>query len=97
MAEREDLLAAIAGRIADYREGEIPAPSSEHVNTWVSQFGDAVQVPILREMNHVLERTYFSRKSAMSFLGGLFQTKDLAGDDPCAFWKTVSFLDFQQG
>lgn len=72
MAERDDLLAALASRIEDYREGDIPVPSPEHVNNWVSQFDDAVQVPILREMDHVLARTYFSRREAAAFRTALF-------------------------
>lgn len=97
MAEREDLLDAIAERIADYREGDIPVPSREHVNRWVSQFDVAVQVPILREMDHVLARTYFPRRAAADFMKGLFKTEKLVGKDPCAFWKGVKFLDIQQG
>jgi hypothetical protein len=97
MAERDDLLAAIAERIADYREGDIPAPSPEHVSNWVCQFEAPVQVPILREMNHVLARTYFSRRATADFMKGLFKSENLVGTDPCAFWKGVKFLDIQQG
>jgi hypothetical protein len=97
MTERADLLESMAATIADYREGESSTPNAEHVNRWVKQFDSAVQVPILREMNYVLKKTYFSRKRTRDFLNGLFQTKRLVGDDPCAFWKGVRFLDIQQG
>ncbi len=97
MAERDDLLASIAATTADYREGDLAAPTPQHVDRWVSQFDPAVQVPILREMDHVLKQTYFSRKGTRKFLGGLFQTDKLVGDDPCAFWRNVSFLDIQGG
>ena len=97
MTERSDLLASIAATTADYREGDLVAPAPAHVECWVSQFDAAVQLPILREMDHVLKKTYFSRKRTRSFLAGLFQTVKLVGDDPCAFWNGVKFLDIQAG
>ncbi len=56
-----------------------------------------MQLPILREMDHVLKKTYFSRSRTIVFLSGLFQTQKLVGDDPCAFWRGVEFLDIQGG
>ena len=56
---RAALLQQIATTIADYRQGEIPQPSSAHVEQWVNQFDAAVQLPILQEMDHVLKKTYF--------------------------------------
>lgn len=97
MAERDDLLASIAATTADYREGERNAPTPQHVNQWVSQFEAAVQVPILREMDHVLKRTYFSKKTVSEFLTGLIRNEGLVGDDPHVFWKSANFLDIQQG
>ncbi len=97
MAEQDDLLASIAATIADYREGDLAAPTPEHVERWINQFDAAVRLPILREMDHVLKRTYFSRARTVKFLADLFQTKKLVGDDPCAFWKGVKFLDIQGG
>ncbi len=97
MTERNDLLASIAATTTDYREGDLAAPTPEHVDRWIRQFDAAVQLPILREMDHVLKRTYFSRKRTTEFLDGLFQTEKLVGQDPCAFWKNVKFLDIQGG
>lgn len=97
MAERDDVLASIAATTADYREGDLPIPNSGHVERWIGQFDCAVQLPILREMDHVLKKTYFSRTRTRTFLAGLFQTTELVGDDPCAFWKGVKFLDIQGG
>lgn len=97
MAERDDLLASIAATTADYREGDLAAPTPQHVERWINQFDAAVQLPILREMDHVLKQTYFSRKATRKFLAGLFQTEKLVGEDPCAFWKGVKFLDIQGG
>ena len=97
MAERDDLLASIAATTADYREADGGAPTPEGVARWINQFDAAVQVPILREMDHVLKQTYFSRARTRKFLAGLFQTEKLVGGDPCAFWKGVKFLDIQGG
>ena len=97
MAERDDLLTSIAATTADYREGDLAAPTPEHVERWINQFDAAVQLPILREMDHVLKQTYFSRQGTKKFLAGLFQTEKLVGDDPCTFWKGVKFLDIQGG
>ncbi|MFQ6163423.1 hypothetical protein [Sinorhizobium meliloti] len=97
MAERDELLKSIAATTGDYREGDLAASTPEHVERWINQFDAAVQLPILREMDHVLKRTYFSRQGTRKFLAGLFQTEKLVGDNPCAFWKDVKFLDIQGG
>lgn len=97
MTERYELLAAIAAMTSDYREGDLPAPTPEHVERWISQFDAGVQLPILHEIGHVLERTYYSRVRTRRFLAGLFKTEKLVGVDPCAFWRGVKFLDIQGG
>lgn len=97
MAEKQQLLSSIAETICDYREGDLAAPTPELVERWISQFDAAVQLPILREMDHVLKQTYFSRRGTRKFLSGLFKTEKLVGDDPCTFWKGVEFLDIQGG
>ena len=95
MTERSDLLEAIVKTTTDYREGDLGPPTSERVDRWIRQFDEGVQLPILREMDHVLKRTYFSRKRTRKFLSGLLNTKKLVGDDPCTFWNGVKFLDIQ--
>ena len=95
MTERSDLLCSIAETIADYREGDLRAPAPEHVFQWVNQFDDDVRLPILREMDHVLRKTYISRKKAKKFMGVVFAAEKLVGDDPCAFWRKTGFLDIQ--
>mgnify|MGYP004722643933 FL=1 len=62
MAERDDLLASIATTTADYREGDLPAPTPDHVGRWISQFDAELRLPMLREMDYVLQRTYFSKR-----------------------------------
>ena len=48
-------------------------------------------------MNHVLNKTYFSRDETKKFMVRLYKTKKLVGNDPCEFWKGASFLDIQGG
>ena len=95
MSKRADLLSSIAETIADYRKNDVVAPTPEHVDRWVNQFDKTVQLPMLREMDHVLKRTYFSRKEVKAFLIKLAKTEALTGKDPCAFWRDVHFLDIQ--
>jgi hypothetical protein len=97
MSHRTVLLESIAKITADYRAGEPATPTPEHIDTWVNQFDRAVQEPILQELNHVFKKTYFSRKKVEEFIISLLNAKKLVGDDPCAFWKTVNFLNIQGG
>lgn len=95
--ERRALATSIASTISDYREGQIDQPTPEHVEKWVSQFEDDVQIPLLREMDHVLERTYFTRSDVEEFLTSLIVSEKLTGDDPTEFWRGTTFLDIQGG
>lgn len=97
MAERQQLLTSIAASMADYRTGEVRKPDAAHVGKWINQFDYAVQLPMLREMDHVLKKTYFTRQNFVTFLTGLLKSKKFAGENPCEFWKNVGFLDIQHG
>ena len=96
MSDYDDLLCAIAHTIHDYRAGEIPAPTREHVEYWISQFDDEVRIPILRELHHVLQRTYVSRRSVVQFLSDLVTRADVAGADSREFWKGAKILGIQK-
>ena len=95
--ERNNLLGSIATTMADYRKGDWDTPTPDHVDCWIQQFDENVQVPILNEMDHVLKKTYFSRKDTKKFINCLFSTEKFVGDNPCAFWRGVKFLDIQGG
>jgi hypothetical protein len=96
VSERSDLLESIATTIKDYREGEIAQPTPNHVDRWVRQFSENVQVPLLREVDHVFKETYLTRDWVSGFLGKLTKSKKLAGVDPCAFWRQSHFLQIQK-
>lgn len=97
MSERQRLLESIANTIADYREGAIAKPTPDHIDRWVKQFGIPVQVPILSEMAHVLDRTYITKGKVKQFLKTVITSTSLAGADFCVFWKDIHFLNIQRG
>jgi hypothetical protein len=95
MSERMDLLASIANTIKDYRAEDLRQPTPEHVDTWIKQFDDAVQLPMLREMDYVLARTYFTKSFVRDFFARQIKNEDFAGGDPCHFWREAHILDIQ--
>lgn len=97
MSNLESAAAKIAEIIGDYRFGEIAAPDTDHVLQWASQFGEAVRLPLLEELAHVLDHTYLSRSDAKKFLRGVAKTETLVGDDPCDFWSKANVMDLQLG
>lgn len=96
MADRDALLKSVAETLADYRTGELPVPTPDHVNRWVKQFGTDVQLPLLVELGHLLNTTYLSRPSVEKFLAGLVTNEKLVSSDPCDFWRRANILDIQQ-
>lgn len=96
MTERTDLLASIAHSIRTYREGEIPPPTPDHVDRWVSQFTPAHQLSFLREFDHVIRGTFIEKSDVITFFDGLLICKELVGDSPAAYWARSNFLRIQQ-
>jgi len=96
MSEREDLLNSIANTIQDYRAGDLPTPTPDHVDRWIRQFGADVQVPLLNELDYVLDKTYFARDTVHQFFAKQIKHTGLAGESPCDFWKAAYVLDIQQ-
>lgn len=96
MTQRRPRLDAVAQILTDYREGEVPKPTAEHVDRWVSQFDADVQMRLLEEVAHVFKHTYFSRSRVRAFLSGLVKGTQLSGADPCAFWRGANVLGIQQ-
>lgn len=97
MTERQNLLKSIATTTADYRADDLAAPTPEHVDCWVKQFNADVQISILREMDHVLKKTYFSLETVTKFLNVVLKTENLVGSNPSKFWSSVNFLNIQKG
>ena len=96
MNGRHELLVSIANTINDHRAGELPEPTAGHVDRWIGQFDADVQLPMLREMDHVLRQTYFSRTRVRDFFASVIDDRNLAGEDPCEFWRIAHLLEIQQ-
>lgn len=91
MTERNDLLASIADRIKDYRDGEFAVPTMvDHVNRWINQFDPEVQVPILCELDYVFAQTYVSKLTMHQFL------TDTIDQFSYRFWQSARILDIQE-
>lgn len=73
MSERDVLLASVADTIQDYRSNEnvIQKPMVEHVKEWIGRFENSVRLPILREINFVLKKTYYSKQRVKQHLNGV--------------------------
>lgn len=96
MSERDDLLASVANEIRTYRKRDLPEPTPEHVDRWLHQFTPAQQLPFLREFEHVIKQTFFTRKNVKDFLRALVANARLAGSDPAPYWSSANFLSIQQ-
>lgn len=91
MTERENLLTSIAGTIKDYRGGEFAVhPVAKHVDQWIAQFDLEVQVPMLRELNHVFQRTYVPQFAMREFL------TYIADGPSLEFWQSVHICNIQK-
>ena len=95
MCKKGVLLDSIAHTIRDYRTSELPQPTPDHVNRWVGQFETQVQVPILREVDHVLRQTYFSKRRTRRFLASLAEHSGLTSNRPYDFWRAAMVLELQ--
>ena len=94
---RNELLHSIADLIKDYRSHQIPVLDSNHVDRWISQFEGAVQVPILRELDHVLHQTYYPKDRIVDLLKTLaHRPPDGSTQSPSSFWKQAHILNIQQ-
>jgi hypothetical protein len=92
----EKLLESITTIIADYRAGEIDAPTKGHVKQWVEQFADDGRDKILAEMVHVLGKTYISKANVETFLSAVVTDEKLTEGDAKRFWRTAKLLDIQK-
>ena len=97
MTTRDDLLESLAGAIADYREGQVPPRTPPVIDEWLRQFPLPAQLPILRELDHVFRRTYFSRAKVEARLRDLATMEVQAGINPKDFWPSAHLLNIQRG
>lgn len=96
MSKRKKLLASIANTVSDYRAGELPTPTPDHIDRWVQQFDKAVRLPILSEMDYILSNTYLSKSCVEEFFAYQIDSEKLAGKDPKNFWASTHVLNIQK-
>lgn len=90
-----NLRAALATVIQDYRSGEISTPDEAHVDRWISQFPASVRDPILAELLHVLNFTYFTRANFQTFIDSAVIKLASAAQNANQFWQGVKVLNLQ--
>ena len=92
------MLASMVSTVGDYRADEgLALMTPEHIHKWVSQFDGEVQIPILREMDHVLKKTYCSKSAVQNFFADeIIQKPEIVGGNPRDFWQRTRLLDIQQ-
>ena len=90
------LLRSIARTIADYRRGEIPAPTSYHVNRWVCQFDVGDRLTILEEMDRILKNYYVSRQTAKEIIRRALTSQKIFGPNPAQIVPRIKFLSIQR-
>lgn len=95
--DRAALLCSITAKIQDYRQGQWAGPSPAHVDRWVRQFNDVVQMDLLNELDYLLGKLYISRATATAFLNQIARNPNIAGGNPPAFWRGVGLLNIQGG
>ena len=93
---RDKLLESVANTIKTYREGELDAPTPEHVDRWLKQFSFANQLPFLREFDHVLKQTFILKEAIFQFLSHVIGNADLTNGDPKSYWKKTNLLQIQK-
>lgn len=96
MSERDNLLTSIADTIKTYRQGELPEPTTEHVDRWSHQFSAENQIPFLNEIDHVLKQTFLRKDTVTSFLNDLAENHELVGAEPSSYWAKANFLRIQK-
>lgn len=96
VAESKLLFDSVASTLKDYRSGDLPAPTPDHVERWIRQFDPENQLSLLREIDYVMKKSYFSRSKVDGFFKRLITHKNLVGSDPCSFWHSAQILDVQR-
>jgi len=93
MTEQSILIQQLISIVGDYKSGKIAPFDEAHVNRWLSQFPAESQLPLLSELNHVLNRTYL-RKSEIS---NFFKDQLITPNVLTGIFLNTSLLDIQGG
>lgn len=93
---RDSLLESVTSKVSDYRRREIPPIDIPHVDRWTRQFDQQGQVPILRELNHLLERSYLSYERVRRSLTIILESTNILGQISADRLRSIHFLDIQR-
>ena len=96
MRERRAFLEEITRISADYRLGQVPPITPDHVNRWVSQFDPDDQLVILAEMARILGKHYVSQRKASRFIEKVLAQEEICGADPISGLRNTRFLEIQR-
>jgi hypothetical protein len=88
MNDRDIFINKLRELVADYQNTPI---TNQHIIRWVSQFDQHVQTAILREMAHVMQKTYFSKNVVLDTIT-YFNSRLLHNQD-----KRIHLLNIQKG
>ncbi|APW45413.1 hypothetical protein RA876_02425 [Rhodoferax antarcticus] len=50
----------------------------------------------MAELDYAFDKTYFSKNEVANFFASQVKHKEIAGDNPCDFWRRANFLDIQE-
>jgi predicted nuclease with RNAse H fold len=91
----DPLVLSIARRVRDYQEAERGPCTPEHVERWITQFDEDVQLTILRETDRLLARYYWTQVRITEILRRLVTSRKLFGEDVRAGLAESRFLSLQ--
>ncbi len=95
-SERSRLLASISNIVRDYRLTEIDPITPEHMDRWLKQFDAEHQPVILRELDRLLSRYYFSRVRVKKELRTYITHSLVAYNDRKQVFNRTRFLRIQR-
>lgn len=96
MAELDNLLESVSETIKTYRENEMPTPDADHVNKWLQQFTKENHLLFLKEFDHLMKETFFTKENIETFLLHLTTNEKLSGKTPAAYWSNANILQIQK-
>lgn len=94
--KRSILLESLANTISDYRQSEISPITPIHVERWLKQFDFADQPIILKELEAIMKRFYFSYTQVRECIRTFLKEFIIRNQDPTKLLPHVSFLNIQR-
>lgn len=85
----------LAEKLETYRAADGYAVDADHVSRWIYQFDEEVREPLLSEMCHVIDATYYSEEEVRNFFANQISNGKFAGPDAKEFWRSANILGIQ--